>query len=136
MTGGARANTGDRTATVDAFEIDDIIQERRRSGELYAEFLSVPAMSAGVYELAAGADDPQSPHAEDEIYYALSGRASIRVNGEDRDLRAGSVVFVPAGAEHRFHSIAETLTLLVVFAPARGTGRKSTITNKTREMTA
>ena len=29
----------------------------------------------------------------------------------------GSVVFVAAGVEHRFHDIAEDLAVLVVFAP-------------------
>jgi hypothetical protein len=35
----------------------------------------------------------------------------------------GSVVFVPAGEEHRFVDITEELTLLVVFGPAYGRRR-------------
>ena len=38
-------------------------QQRKQSGKLYQEFLRVPAMSAGLYVLAAGAIDPQSPGA-------------------------------------------------------------------------
>ena len=48
----------------------------------------------------------------------VAGRGRVRVDGEDRPVRPGSVVFVPARAEHRFHSIEERLELLVVFAPA------------------
>ena len=33
--------------------IGEISQLRAQAGELYAEFLRVPAMSAGLYELAA-----------------------------------------------------------------------------------
>ena len=40
-------------------EVADIEQQRARSGKLYQEFLRVPAMSAGLYVLAAGATDPQ-----------------------------------------------------------------------------
>ena len=109
---------------MDAYEISDLIRRRRReSGELYLEFFVSPGMSLGVYELAAGSDDPQQPHGEDEVYYVVSGRGQIRVDGEDRALCAGSVVFVGAEVDHRFHSIVEDLTLLVAFAPARGTGR-------------
>ena len=79
-------------------------------------------MSLGLYVLPAGGVDPQKPHAEDEVYYVVSGRGSIRVDAEDHQVEPGSIVFVKAGAEHRFHSIAEDLTLLVFFAPAESTG--------------
>ena len=81
-------------------------------------------MSAGVYTLAAGTCDPQQPHTEDEIYYVLDGRAQIRIGDQELDVSPGSVIFVAAGEEHKFHSITEDLQLLVVFAPPRGS-RKS-----------
>ena len=105
---------------MDAFELSEIVAQRRDSASLYIEFLSVPTMSLGVYELAAGSIDPQSPHTEDEVYYVASGRGRIRIGDQDRELQPGSIVFVNAGVDHRFHSIDEDLTLLVVFAPARG----------------
>jgi mannose-6-phosphate isomerase-like protein (cupin superfamily) len=101
-----------------AFEIADLITAREASGEAWNEFLRVPALSMGVYALAADAEDPQTPHAEDEVYYVVSGRGVIRVEDVDRQVRAGSIVFVEANAEHRFHSITEDLTTLVFFAPA------------------
>jgi mannose-6-phosphate isomerase-like protein (cupin superfamily) len=103
---------------MDAFEIAQVDAERSAAGRLYQEFLRVPSMSAGLYVLEAGAADPQSPHAEDEIYYVIAGRAQIRVAGEDRPLQPGSVVFVGKDVEHRFHSIEQRLQLLVLFAPA------------------
>jgi mannose-6-phosphate isomerase-like protein (cupin superfamily) len=77
-------------------------------------------MSAGIYELPAGDIDPQQPHTEDEVYYVIRGRAAIQVGDEVRDVAPGTVIFVSAGVEHRFHSIAEDLTVLVIFAPPRG----------------
>ena len=68
--------------------------------------------------LPAGGVDVQVPHTEDEVYYVVSGRGSIQVDTESRPVEAGSVVFVGAKVEHRFHSISEDLVLLVLFAPA------------------
>jgi mannose-6-phosphate isomerase-like protein (cupin superfamily) len=105
---------------MDAWSLDDVEGERTTAGELYREFLRVESMSAGLYVLEAGATDPQSPHAQDEIYYVVSGRARFTSGGEERAVEAGDVLFVPAQEEHRFHSIEERLSLLVVFAPAEG----------------
>lgn len=101
-----------------AFEISDLMTRRASSGKLYLEFLRVPAMSMGLYTLPAGGVDPQSPHAEDEAYYVISGRGQIFVGGEDRPVQPGSLVFVAAGVDHHFHSITDELQILVFFAPA------------------
>lgn len=106
-----------------ANSLADVVAAREQSGKLYHEFLRVPALSAGVYQLAAGAEDPQQPHTEDELYYIVSGRARILVADEDAPVEAGSLVFVAANVEHRFHTIAEDLTVLVFFAPAEYTLR-------------
>jgi mannose-6-phosphate isomerase-like protein (cupin superfamily) len=99
-------------------ELAEVDRAREDAGELYQEFLRVPSMSAGLYVLEAGAEDPQTPHAEDEVYYVVSGRGAIRIGDEDHPVAAGSVVFVGKRVEHHFHSITERLQLLVVFAPA------------------
>ncbi len=103
---------------MDAFEIAELSARRKRQGRAYLEFLRVPTMTGGLYALPKSAKDPQSPHTEDEVYVVTGGRARIRVGSEDRDVQPGSIVFVPARAEHRFHDITEDLTALVFFAPA------------------
>jgi len=100
-----------------AFEIDDVLDERSALDKPYLEFLRVDTMSAGMYVLGAGDVDLQSPHDEDEIYFVRRGRGSITVDGETRAVQSGSIVFVAAKAEHRFHDIEEDLELLVFFAP-------------------
>jgi mannose-6-phosphate isomerase-like protein (cupin superfamily) len=103
---------------MDAFELADLLAERERSDKLYLEFLRVPALSMGLYVLPAGGVDPQQPHTEDEVYYVVSGRGAFRCGAEDRAVAAGSLLYVPANVEHRFHSIEEQLAILVFFAPA------------------
>ena len=100
------------------YTISDLKTEGRREGKRYLEFLRIPAMSAGLYFLAAGEKDPQSPHREDEMYYVIRGRARMQVGGEDQPVSPGSVIFVEAGREHRFHDIEDDLEVLVFFAPA------------------
>ena len=100
------------------FQIDRLEQQRQQAGKSYLEFLRIPAMSAGVYTLPVGSVDLQKPHKEDEIYYVVRGRAHMRVGSKELAVSAGSVIFVAAEVEHRFHNIAEELVVLVFFAPA------------------
>ena len=103
---------------MDAFELEGLLAQRANSGRLYLEFLRVPAMSMGLYVLPSGGTDPQGPHTEDEVYYVASGRGHITVGDEEREVREGSIIYVAANVEHRFHSIEEDLQIVVFFAPA------------------
>ena len=103
---------------MDLFELREVEAIRRESGKLYQEFLRVPELSAGLYVLEAGATDPQGPHREDELYYVVSGQATITVGDVQRPVGPGSLVFVAAEVAHRFHDITQRLELLVVFGPA------------------
>lgn len=98
--------------------LNEIAEQRAASGRPYREFLRVPAMSAGLYVLPAGAADRQKPHREDEIYHVIRGRARFKAGSEDREVSAGDVIFVAAEVGHHFYDIVEELTVLVVFAPA------------------
>jgi mannose-6-phosphate isomerase-like protein (cupin superfamily) len=75
-------------------------------------------MSAGLYVVPAGGTDRQKPHREDEIYCVLRGRARFKAGSEDREVSAGSVIFVAAEVGHRFYDIEEELAVMVLFAPA------------------
>ena len=90
------------------------------SAEPYLEFLRRPSMSIGLYVLAAGATDGQSPHTEDEAYVVLAGRSRFTAGPETREVAPGDTVFVPAGLPHHFHDITQELRLIVVFAPPEG----------------
>ena len=102
---------------MEAFEVDGLEASRSAAGELYHEFLRVDSMSAGLYVLRVREEDPQRPHNQDELYYVVSGRGRFRTGDTDRPVGPGSILFVEAGAEHRFHSITQDLSVLVVFAP-------------------
>jgi mannose-6-phosphate isomerase-like protein (cupin superfamily) len=108
---------------MDAYQLSQVLSAEERGQVRYQEFMRKPSLSVGVYSLAAGARDPQQPHGEDEVYFVVGGRGTIRVGSEEQAVEAGSTVFVAAGVEHRFQSITEDLTILVFFAPAENTRR-------------
>ncbi len=99
------------------FRLDELDAERAAHDGAYLQFLRERNMSAGLYALPAGAPTPQGPHGQDEIYFVVSGRASITVGEETTYVARGSVVYVPAGVPHKFHHITEDLRVLVVFSP-------------------
>jgi mannose-6-phosphate isomerase-like protein (cupin superfamily) len=101
-----------------AFALAQLGERRQAAAQAYLEFVCVPALSLGPYELPAGGIDPQKPHTEDEVYVVTRGRATVTVADEEQAVVPGSVIYVAAGVPHRFRSIAEALTLLVFFAPA------------------
>ena len=95
-------------------------QSARGEGSTTTSSFGTGPLSLGIYGLSAGESDPQQPHAEDEVYYIVRGSGRMRIGDRARAVTPGSVVFVGAGAEHRFHSIEEDLEVLVVFAPPQG----------------
>ncbi len=100
-----------------AFRLDELEAERLANDGAYLQFLRERNMSVGLYALDAGQSDPQQPHRQDEVYFVVSGRASITVGEETTTVARGSVVYVPAGVAHKFHHITEDLKVLVVFSP-------------------
>lgn len=100
-----------------AFDLQDVDQRRREEGgDIWHEFLKVPALRTGLYVLPAGSADPQTPHQEDEVYHVIRGRGRFVADGNDMAVGPGTVLYVAAHVEHRFHSIAEDLEILVFFA--------------------
>lgn len=83
---------------------------------VYEQTIFSREFRGGLYVLRAGAADPQQPHAEDEAYYVVSGRATFERDGVRGAVGPGSAMLVPAGVPHRFVDITEDLTLFVLFA--------------------
>jgi mannose-6-phosphate isomerase-like protein (cupin superfamily) len=103
---------------MDFFQLSDLQVEQKIKGDRYLQFLSEKWLSVGLYRLKSGEIDLQNPHTEEEVYYVISGRATIRVGTGKQEVRAGSIVYVSAGVDHKFNDIKEDLEALVIFAPA------------------
>jgi mannose-6-phosphate isomerase-like protein (cupin superfamily) len=88
----------------------------------YAEWVRSQSLSAGVYRIAAGGVDDQSPHREDEVYVVTAGAAALEVEGRRTPVGPGTVAFVPRRADHRFVDVTADLEVSVVFAPPESDG--------------
>lgn len=86
-------------------------------GSHFVEHLRGAAMSLGTYSVPTDGVDDQVPHREDEIYIVRDGRSQFTSGGQTVAVEPGSVLFVPAGEDHRFHNVTEDLAVLVVFSP-------------------
>jgi mannose-6-phosphate isomerase-like protein (cupin superfamily) len=109
---------------MEAHEIPELDPQPRDSeGHGYVDFLASEKLSVGLAIWPAGSTDQQRPHLEDEVYYVISGRGTITVAGEERAAKQGSLIFVAAHVEHRFHDIEEDLRVLVFWAPPHAAPR-------------
>jgi mannose-6-phosphate isomerase-like protein (cupin superfamily) len=64
---------------VDAFHIDQPIAGLEPDEHDFDEFSFGKELSLMLARWLAGEVDTQTPHTEDEVYYAVSGRARIQV---------------------------------------------------------
>ncbi len=103
-----------------AYEIAELEARRKSSKRAYLEFLREPTLNCGLYVLPKGGEGKQNPHEQDEVYYIIAGEAALKVDGKDRAVKPGSVVFVKRGVAHRFHPIEKDLHVLVFFSAAKG----------------
>ena len=76
-------------------------------------------MSVEIY--APVGTDPQTPHAQDELYIIHTGSAVFVIDGARHAADPGTVLFVAANVEHRFVEFTADFSTWVVFwGPAGG----------------
>lgn len=88
------------------------------NGERFVQALAHGSMSVELY--APVGRDPQSPHSQDELYFPVSGEATLRIGHCTHAATPGTVFFVPAGVEHRFETFSEDFSTWVVFWGPKG----------------
>jgi mannose-6-phosphate isomerase-like protein (cupin superfamily) len=64
--------------------------------------------------------DPQEPHGRDEVYVVASGSGWFFRAGERSRFATGDLLFVAAGAEHRFEDFTEDFGAWVMFYGPEG----------------
>ena len=84
---------------------------------------SISLMQRGTLEVKLSfpvAPNVQTPHAQDEVYVVIAGRGVLFHDGRRDAFESGDLLFVPAGAEHRFEDFSHDLAVWVVFYGRRG----------------
>ena len=80
-----------------------------------------PAKStADVFTLPPGYDPGhEASHEGDQIIYVIEGSATARISGEERQVKAGDLVMVPALAMHTLRVGAQGLFAITILAPPK-----------------
>jgi quercetin dioxygenase-like cupin family protein len=78
--------------------------------------------SCSLVRAEEGAEVAEHVHErEEDIAYVLSGRATLSIGGEERELDEGMVVRIPAGIPHRIVNCREGFQVLSLFlSPVHG----------------
>ena len=88
------------------------------AGERFVELLRHGSMRTELY--APRGHDPQQPHAQDELYVVQHGTSGFWLEGQRSHVQTGDVLFVPAGAAHRFENFSDDFVTWVVFYGPNG----------------
>jgi mannose-6-phosphate isomerase-like protein (cupin superfamily) len=93
-------------------------QMPNEEGRLSALCLKHGSMSLRWY--APPNPDPQSPHAQDEVYIVARGSGWFVRGGKRVAVEPGDALFVPAGMDHRFVDFSDDFAAWVVFYGPEG----------------
>ncbi|MEX2671767.1 MAG: cupin domain-containing protein [Phycisphaeraceae bacterium] len=99
----------------DAAAVADFGDEKMRKVNLFES----PRMFCDVYCLKPGQAQKDHDHAaNDKVYHTLTGKPTVRIGEETRELPAGQTAVAPAGVIHGVRNDSdENVTLLVMMAP-------------------
>lgn len=69
---------------------------------------AAPNYALRVVEVAAGGHTPRHTHPYEHENFVIEGQGRVLLNGAWHAIEPGSVVFVPANAEHTYENTGET----------------------------
>jgi len=100
--------------------------ENRRGEGQVSRLLLAPgqfgsrALAVTWVDAAPGSQQPLHAHPESEqVYVIVRGRGRMIVAGEEREVQAGTLVFIPPGAAHAIHNHThQELTYVSAASPA------------------
>ncbi len=95
------------------FDLEKVILAVPNSGYFH-NFLNIETMEVGIINLKKGQKDIQQPHSFDEIYYIISGKGTIEIDGIKNDVNPGKIIYIPKEVHHSFHAIGDKIIALYV----------------------
>ena len=86
-------------------------------GTPFAQALAHGSMSVELFAPATSqlGRDIQAPHRQDELYVVQRGSSDFWLDGQNLQVQTGDVLFVPAGAAHRFERFSDDFVTWVIF---------------------
>ena len=100
---------------------DKAIEALTKIDTKFVQLLQHGSMTVEYY--APDKVDLQTPHKQDELYIIISGSGKFINGNETVDFKPHDVLFVPAGAEHRFINFSDDFATWVIFYGEDGGSR-------------
>ena len=97
------------------FDLEKVISEMHNS-EYFHNFLNVETMEVGIINLKKGQKDTQQPHSFDEIYYIISGKGTIEIDGIKNNVNPGKIIYIPKKIPHSFQAISDKIIALYIIS--------------------
>lgn len=97
------------------FDLEKVISAVPNSA-YFNNFLNVETMEVGIINLKKGQKDTQQPHSFDEIYYIISGKGTIEIDGIKNDVNPGKIIYIPKKVHHSFHAISDKIIALYIIS--------------------
>jgi Mannose-6-phosphate isomerase len=96
---------------INSWEVKSFVCDSTYSSRMLLDDIVAGGKSIHINEgtLKGGATTlPGGVHEATEIYYAVKGEALLHLGGEKIDIKAGSVVYIPAGVHHALENKSQT----------------------------
>jgi mannose-6-phosphate isomerase-like protein (cupin superfamily) len=102
-------------STSKIFDIDTFLSNFPKS-RYFIDVMNTSTMDVGIINLKKDQEDTQQPHVSDEIYYVISGRGTIEIDGIKNEVNPGKIIYIPKRVCHSFHAISDELVVLYILA--------------------
>ena len=94
------------------------IEEREIVPGFHGTFVHAENMSATFWRIEAGATLPEHAHINEQISVVTSGKFEMTLDGEVRQLEAGTVAVIPSNMKHSGRAITDC-QIMDTFYPVR-----------------
>jgi len=113
----AKQKTADSKPTPqksEIFNVRRILNEKAHNKSALIDVVKASHMEVRLKQFLPGDTGPQITHQTDVLFYVVRGQGKVNIEDKEEPLKTGTILFIPKGANHRFHSITERMVLLVV----------------------
>lgn len=81
--------------------------------------LPVRGFTFGYVEVECGGSVPVHSHSQEEVYFVISGCASMRIDGREETLNAGDAAYIPSNSEHElFNQGNDRVKFMFIYSPS------------------
>ncbi|MBM4258872.1 MAG: cupin domain-containing protein [Deltaproteobacteria bacterium] len=106
-------------APTNGLDVCNVFAHRGDGSKVSAQVLAkTPQTETMVFTIPANYHaDRENTHKGDQIIYVVEGKCTARVSGKEKELKAGDVIMIPAGAPHTIRTGGESMFGVTILAP-------------------